>query len=114
MGVIYLFLTASCLFSVFIVSVSREEGGAEWYCTILGTRLSETVCVAVGLIGVKGGRGVFTVRHGEVPQKTSDRSGHARLWNSPSRNCTKTNEEQIREKDKLLRDFFKNVFCCFQ
>ena len=40
---------------MFIVSVSREEGGAEWYCTILGTRLSETVCVAVGLIGVKGG-----------------------------------------------------------
>ena len=28
---------------------------------ILGTRLSETVCVAVGLIGVKGGRGLFIV-----------------------------------------------------
>ena len=28
--------------------------------TILGIRLSETVCVAVGLIGVKGRRGVFS------------------------------------------------------
>ena len=47
--------------SIFRVQRNCVEGGVEWYCTILGTRLSETVCVAVGLIGVKGGRGVFIV-----------------------------------------------------
>ena len=58
LGVIYSIFTGQ-------LSISRFHcvcvEGAEWYCTILGTRLSETVCSssAVGLIGVNDRRRVF-------------------------------------------------------
>ena len=58
-GGIYIIFTDQL--SIFCVHCIRVEGGVERCCTILGTRLSETVCVAVGPIGVKGGRGVFIV-----------------------------------------------------
>ena len=73
------FLLVSYLFSVFIVSVSREELNGIIPSWGLG---SPRLCVAVGLIGVMGGRGLFIVWHEEVLQKTGDCRGRARLGNS--------------------------------
>ena len=72
-----------------------------------GTRLSEIVCAAVGLIRVKGGRGVFIVWHEEVLQKTGDCSRSGIL---PTKEGTENNEEPIRKKHNKIRvESF--VFC---
>ena len=56
MGVMHFIFTGQLSF--FRFHCTRVEGGVGRYCTILGTRLSKTVCSS-RTDGVKGGREVF-------------------------------------------------------